>query len=123
MKELTRRSRYNKKISDKQHKIRIRELMDDGTGTNSQCQMNENYIEALRADVFKLNRRLKEMEKETNNKMAKDYLKLYVKSLLRHGKDTEALDYLINSKGVDVVDAQIMIIELKQIIDNEPHDD
>ena len=54
--------------------------------------------------------------------MAKDYLKLYVKTLLRHGKDTEALEYLINSKGMDMIDAQIMIIELKQIVENEPHD-
>lgn len=55
--------------------------------------------------------------------MPKDYLKLYVKSLLRHGKDIEALDYLINSKGMDMMDSQVMIIELKQIIENEPHDD
>ena len=55
--------------------------------------------------------------------MAKDYLKLYVKSLIRHGKDTEALDYLINSKGMDMVDAQVYIINVKDVVDNEPHDD
>ena len=50
------------KISEKRHKMHMRELMDDGTATNSQWQMNENYIEALRADVFKLNKRLKEID-------------------------------------------------------------
>lgn len=54
--------------------------------------------------------------------MAKDYLKLYIKTLIRHGKETEALSYLIN-RGTDMVDAQVMIIELKQIIDNEPKED
>jgi len=52
------------KISDKRRKMHIRELMDDGTATNSQWQMNENYIEALRSDVFKLNRRLQEITKK-----------------------------------------------------------
>ena len=53
--------------------------------------------------------------------MAKDYVKLYAKSLLRHGKDLEALNHLMNN-GMDMVDAQIMIVELKQIIEIEPQD-
>lgn len=53
--------------------------------------------------------------------MPKDYLKLYVKALLRHGKDLEALNHLMNN-GIDMMDAQVMIIELKQIIENEPQD-
>lgn len=55
--------------------------------------------------------------------MAKDYLKLYIKALIRHGKELEALDYLINQKQYDMVDAQIYIINVKQIVENEPHDD
>jgi hypothetical protein len=53
--------------------------------------------------------------------MAKDYVKLYAKSLLRHGKDLEALNHLMNN-GMDMVDAQILIVELKQKIDNESED-
>lgn len=53
--------------------------------------------------------------------MAKDYLKLYVKALLRHGKELEALQHLINN-GIDMVDAQIMIIQLKEIIADEQDD-
>ena len=55
--------------------------------------------------------------------MSKDYLKRYVKVLIRHGKELEALDYLINQKGYDMVDAQIYIIKTKQEVENEPHDD
>jgi hypothetical protein len=49
------------KISEKRHKMHMRELMYDGTDTNYQYQMNENYIEALRVDVLKLNKRLNEI--------------------------------------------------------------
>lgn len=55
--------------------------------------------------------------------MAKDYLLLYIKVLIRHGKDLEALDYLINQKGYDMADAQVFIINAKQIVENEPNDD
>ena len=59
--ETDTKEQIQQKISDKSQKMHIRELMDDGTATNTQWQMNENYIEALRSDVFRLNKRLKEM--------------------------------------------------------------
>lgn len=60
--ETDTKEQIQQKISDKRHKMHMRELMDDGTATNFQWQMNENYIEALRSDVFRLNNRLKEIE-------------------------------------------------------------
>lgn len=54
--------------------------------------------------------------------MAKDYLIRYIKVLLRHGKEDEALNYLISQKGYAMADAQIYIIKAKEIISNEPHD-
>jgi hypothetical protein len=55
--------------------------------------------------------------------MGKDYLIRYIKVLIRHGKELEALDYLINQKGYDMMDAQIYIVNAKEIVANEPHDD
>lgn len=53
--------------------------------------------------------------------MAKDYLKLYVKALVRHGKDEEAIQHLVD-KGYTEVDAKIYIAHRKIEVDNE-HDD
>lgn len=55
--------------------------------------------------------------------MAKDYLRRYIKVLIRHGKDTEALDHLINKEGYDMVDAQVYIINAKIEVDSEHYDD
>lgn len=54
--------------------------------------------------------------------MGKDYLMLYIKSLVRHGEEIRALDHLVNAKGYNMTDAKAYIARLREIIANE-HDD